>query len=59
VAGFELGIVDYITKPFNFSEVLARIKVALRYSEARARVDKTPHEWDDLKKNEQTNQDDN
>ena len=33
VAGFELGIVDYITKPFNFSEVLARIKAALRNNE--------------------------
>lgn len=30
VAGFELGVDDYITKPFNFSEVLARIKVLLR-----------------------------
>ena len=30
VAGFELGIDDYITKPFNFSEVLARIKATLR-----------------------------
>jgi DNA-binding response OmpR family regulator len=38
VAGFELGIADYITKPFNFSEVLARIKVALRNSELQARI---------------------
>jgi DNA-binding response OmpR family regulator len=38
VAGFELGIADYITKPFNFSEVLARIKVALRNSELLARI---------------------
>ncbi|MCL2139762.1 MAG: response regulator [Treponema sp.] len=29
IAGFELGIDDYITKPFNFSEVLARIKATL------------------------------
>ena len=28
--GFELGIDDYIIKPFNFSEVLARIKATLR-----------------------------
>ena len=33
LAGFELGIDDYITKPFNFSEVLARIKAALRNRE--------------------------
>jgi len=99
VAGFELGIVDYITKPFNFSEVLARIKAALRNSELftqisvresrlrlaedlcrdmkqilsdlagsidntdiektrrqiaelDTRIDKTIHEWEDLKKNE-------
>ncbi|MDR2588554.1 MAG: response regulator [Spirochaetales bacterium] len=31
--GFELGIEDYITKPFNFSEVLARIKAVLRHKE--------------------------
>ncbi len=30
IEGFELGIEDYITKPFNFSEVLARIKAVLR-----------------------------
>ena len=33
VAGFELGVDDYITKPFNFSEVLARIKATLRNRE--------------------------
>ena len=33
VEGFELGIDDYITKPFNFSEVLARIKAVLRNRE--------------------------
>ncbi|MDR6101733.1 two-component system OmpR family response regulator [Agrobacterium larrymoorei] len=30
VAGLELGASDYITKPFGFREVLARIRVALR-----------------------------
>ncbi|MDR2493692.1 MAG: response regulator transcription factor [Spirochaetaceae bacterium] len=30
VESFELGVDDYITKPFNFSEVLARIRVILR-----------------------------
>jgi DNA-binding response OmpR family regulator len=33
VEGFEMGIADYITKPFNFSEVLARIRVVLRNRE--------------------------
>ncbi|THB68505.1 MAG: response regulator, partial [Spirochaetaceae bacterium] len=30
IEGFELGVEDYITKPFNFSEVFARIKAVLR-----------------------------
>ncbi len=30
VAGFEVGIDDYITKPFNFTEVLARIRSILK-----------------------------
>jgi DNA-binding response OmpR family regulator len=33
VAGFELGVDDYITKPYNFSEVLARIRAVLRNRE--------------------------
>jgi CheY-like chemotaxis protein len=36
--GYELGIEDYITKPFNFSEVLARIRVALRNRELFAQI---------------------
>jgi len=38
VAGFELGIDDYITKPFNFSEVLARIRAVLRSRELFAQI---------------------
>ena len=38
LAGFELGIDDYITKPFNFSEVLARIKAALRNKELFSQI---------------------
>jgi DNA-binding response OmpR family regulator len=33
VEGFDLGVEDYITKPFNFSEVLARIRAVLRNQE--------------------------
>ena len=33
IEGFELGIEDYITKPFNFSEVLARVRAVLRNRE--------------------------
>jgi len=38
VEGFELGIDDYITKPFNFSEVLARIRAVLRARELYAQI---------------------
>jgi len=38
VEGFELGIEDYITKPFNFSEVLARIQAVLRQHELSRQV---------------------
>ena len=38
IEGFELGVEDYITKPFNFSEVLARIRVALRNRELFAQI---------------------
>jgi DNA-binding response OmpR family regulator len=33
VAGFEAGVNDYITKPFNFTEVLARVNAILRFIE--------------------------
>jgi CheY-like chemotaxis protein len=38
VEGFELGIDDYITKPFNFSEVLARIRAVLRNKELFSQI---------------------
>jgi DNA-binding response OmpR family regulator len=38
VEGFEMGVDDYITKPFNFSEVLARIKAVLRSRELFAQI---------------------
>ncbi|MDR2182414.1 MAG: response regulator [Treponema sp.] len=38
VEGFELGIDDYITKPFNFSEVLARLRAVLRNRELYAQI---------------------
>jgi CheY-like chemotaxis protein len=39
VAGFEAGVDDYITKPFNFSEVLARINAVLRNHELFAQIE--------------------
>ncbi|MDR2798193.1 MAG: response regulator [Treponema sp.] len=38
VEGFELGVDDYITKPFNFSEVLVRIRALLRNRELFAHI---------------------
>lgn len=38
IEGFELGIDDYITKPFNFSEVLARIRAVLRNRELMKQI---------------------
>jgi len=38
IEGFELGVEDYITKPFNFSEVLARIRVVLRNRELISQI---------------------
>lgn len=38
IEGFELGIDDYIIKPFNFSEVLARIRAVLRNRELSRQV---------------------
>ncbi|PIE04636.1 MAG: response regulator [Spirochaetales bacterium] len=38
IEGFELGIDDYIIKPFNFSEVLARIRAVLRNHELSKQV---------------------
>ena len=38
VEGFELGVDDYITKPYNFSVVLARIRAVLRNRELLAQI---------------------
>jgi DNA-binding response OmpR family regulator len=33
VEGFDLGAVDYVTKPFSFAELLARVRARLRESD--------------------------
>ena len=38
IEGFELGVDDYITKPFNFAEVLARIRAVIRNRELYAQI---------------------
>ncbi|GHV88369.1 hypothetical protein AGMMS50267_07290 [Spirochaetia bacterium] len=38
IEGFELGVDDYITKPFNFSEVLARMRAVLRNRELLGQI---------------------
>jgi len=38
VVGLELGADDYVTKPFSFRELLARIRALLRRSEAQAQA---------------------
>ena len=44
VTGFEVGAVDYITKPFHREEVLARVKVHLNNRYLRQQlIDKIDH----------------
>jgi len=38
IVGLELGADDYVTKPFSFRELLARIRALLRRSEAQAQA---------------------
>jgi len=40
VEGLELGADDYITKPFNFAEVLARIRAVLRTHELMHQIER-------------------
>ena len=40
VAAYQLGAVDYIQKPVNREELVARIRVMLRLEEARSRLDR-------------------
>src|SRR6266487_5794678 len=38
IKGFEAGAVDYITKPFNAPELLARVRTHLELRQARERL---------------------
>ena len=43
IEGLELGVDDYITKPFNFSEVLARIRAVLHRHELTRQLARREH----------------
>ena len=45
IVGLELGADDYICKPFNRRELLARIKNVLRRTMALRRLERTTHEF--------------
>jgi DNA-binding response OmpR family regulator len=40
IEGLELGVDDYITKPFVFREVLARIRAVLRHKELEGQIER-------------------
>src|SRR3990172_8316969 len=42
ILGLELGADDYLTKPFNPRELVARVKAILRRGERSAKTDHTP-----------------
>ncbi|MBK3495520.1 response regulator transcription factor [Viridibacillus sp. YIM B01967] len=58
VTGLDLGANDYMTKPFEIDELLARIRVALRFNtsqqEAKVKQDEFFHEYAGLSIHEQT-----
>lgn len=48
ILGLELGADDYLTKPFNPRELVARVKAILRRSESRKQADDQPLNRGDL-----------
>lgn len=55
VAGLDLGANDYVTKPFEIDELLARIRSALRFSAPTEQIkDEHLHEFAGLSIHEQT-----
>ncbi|MCY7979122.1 two-component system response regulator YkoG [Bacillus inaquosorum] len=54
VTGLDIGANDYVTKPFEIEELLARIRAALRQSEPKTEDIGTFLTYDDLRVNEKT-----
>lgn len=48
IKGFELGAVDYITKPFQYEEVLARVKAHLTIQHLQQDLQRKNHELKEL-----------
>ena len=48
VEALDLGANDYVTKPFNFEELLARIRVSLRFSKKEEKVEEDVYRFSDL-----------
>lgn len=48
VKGFDLGAVDYVTKPFNAAELLSRVKTHVELKKARATIDQISEERKEL-----------
>lgn len=46
IKGFEIGAVDYVTKPFNSAELIARIKTHIRLRKAEANLRESNHAKD-------------
>ncbi|MCY8411804.1 two-component system response regulator YkoG [Bacillus spizizenii] len=54
VTGLDIGANDYVTKPFEIEELLARIRVALRQNGTKTEDIDTFLTYDDLRVNEKT-----
>ncbi|MCB1191780.1 MAG: hybrid sensor histidine kinase/response regulator [Leptospiraceae bacterium] len=48
IKGFEVGAVDYVTKPFNSTELLARVKTHIELTESRKKIEQISGEREGL-----------